>query len=286
MAELRRVSVAPEWEAQVEELRAQQEAAEHRRRVAARFEEFGVLDAAKRIIDIPRLPQDVRAELHRRLQQFEDVLTPEGPPTVWMREALADIRALEVRAGTAPPEPEPAIALATAIAPATATLEPAIAVRPRVMPPRPRPLRTAPLKLSRTLKPRRSDSSNHPPATAPPEPAVVPASPELAIAPATAAPLERLPSPAPVQQTVPPTDNRTVEELKQRTREIIDRLGSPHGIGRTVARKLNIGVRTAQRYVQEIKNDMSQTKTTPRQTASKAKKSKAKRGTTSRPERH
>ena len=286
MAELRRVRVAPEWEAQVEELRAQREAAEHRRRVAARFEEFGVLDAVKRIMDTPRLPEDVRAELHRRLQRFEDVLTPEGPPTVWMREALADIRALEVRAGTVPPEPEPAIALVTAIAPATATQEPAVAVRPRVMPSRPRPRRAASWKLSLALRSSRSDSRNHPPATTPPEPAVAPASPELAIAPATAAPLERPPSPARVQQRVPPTDNRTVEELKQRTREIINRLGSPHGIGKIVARELNIELRTAQRYVEKIKNDMSQTKTTPRQTASRAKKSKAKRGATPRRKRH
>ena len=214
MAELRRVSVAPEWEAQVEELRAQQEAAELRRRVAARFEEFGVLDAAKRIIDIPRLPEDVRAELHRRLQRFEDVLTPEGPPTVWMREALADIHALEVRAGTALPEPE------------------------------------------------------------------------ATVAPAAAASPEPPPSPAPIQQTATPTDNRTIEELKQSTREIIDRLGSPHGIGKIVARELNIELRTAQRYVEKIKNDMSHTKTTPRQTASKAKKSKAKRGATPRRKRH
>ena len=104
-----------------------------------------------------------------------------------------------------------------------------------------------------------------------------------ATAPAT---LEPPPSPAPVQQTVPSTDSRTAEELKQRTREIIVRRGLPWGIGRIVANELNIETRTAQRYVQEIKNDMSQTKTTPRQTASKANKSKAKRGATPRRKRH
>jgi hypothetical protein len=93
-------------------------------------------------------------------------------------------------------------------------------------------------------------------------------------------------SATPVQQTVPPTDNTTVEELKQRTREIIVRRGLPWGIGKIVANELNIETRTAQRYVQEIKNDMSQTNTTPRQTASKAKNSKAKRGATPRRKRH
>jgi hypothetical protein len=74
---------------------------------------------------------------------------------------------------------------------------------------------------------------------------------------AAAATLEPPPSPAPVQQTVPSTDSRTVEELKRRTREIIVRRGLPRGIGRIVANELNIETRTAQRYVQEIKNDMS-----------------------------
>ena len=86
--------------------------------------------------------------------------------------------------------------------------------------------------------------------------------------------------------TAAPTDNRSIEELKQRTREIVVRRGLPRGIGKIVANELNIETRTAQRYVQDIKNDMSQTKTTPRPTASKAKKSKAKRGATPRRKRH
>ena len=110
--------------------------------------------------------------------------------------------------------------------------------------------------------------------------------PEPTVAPAAAASPEPPPSPAPIQQTATSTDNRTVEELKRRTRETIDRLGLPWGIGKIGARELNIEPRTAQRYVQKIKNDMSQTKTTPRQTASKAKKSKAKRGATPRRKRH
>ena len=185
------------------------------------------------------------------LAQEKGVQSLYGELTPSMREELGQIHKIEVEAGTAPPGPEPplsrayasatrsqaAIAAATTTAPTTAQPLPTPAGpwRARLVP-RPRPLRTASLKQSRTLKPRQNDSRNHPPAAAPAEPAIAPASPEPAVGRAAAATLEPPPSPAPVQQTVPSTDNRTVEELKQRTREIIDLLGSPLGIGKTVAR--------------------------------------------------
>jgi hypothetical protein len=217
------------------ELRANLDASARYKAVLRRLGELGVVNAVNRIN--ASAPIEARDKVYRIRLRLIDMMTSRAREkgvrslydelTPSMREELERIQKIEVEAGTAPPESEPAIAAATTTAPTAAQPLPTPAGpwRARLVP-RPRPLRTASWKLSRTLKPRQNDSRNHPPAASPAEPAIAPA-PEQTLEVRTEAP------PPPVLSAEAPEGPKPAPS-KPRKRRKPNRVAAAHSAIRAI----------------------------------------------------